>query len=49
MLVTIAALPLANEEEKSGSNSNSTGSGLHHGAIRPMQPAVNPMAALGLG
>jgi len=47
MLVTIAALPLANEEEKS--NASATSNGLHHGAIRPMQPAVNPMAALGLG
>jgi hypothetical protein len=42
MLVTIAALPLANDDEKSGSNSG----GAHHGAIKPQ---VNPMAALGLG
>ena len=42
MLVTIAALPLANDDEKSGSNSG----GSHHGAIKPQ---VNPMAALGLG
>ena len=42
LLVTIAALPLANEQEEKTANS----SGGHHGAIRPM---VNPMGALGLG
>jgi len=43
MLVTIAALPLANEDEKSG---NGNHGGPRHGSIRPQ---VNPMAALGLG
>jgi hypothetical protein len=47
LLVTIAALPLANEqEEKEASNAASHGGGPRHGAIRP---TVNPMAALGLG
>jgi len=44
LLVTIAALPLANEQneqEKSAASGSS-----RHGAIRP---TVNPMAALGLG
>jgi len=45
MLVTIAALPLANEDEKNAGNTVSHG-GTRHGAIRP---TVNPMAALGLG
>ena len=45
LLVTIAALPLANEDEKDSSHSG----GLRHGAIRPVKPMVNPMAALGLG
>jgi hypothetical protein len=45
MLVTIAALPLANEAEKNAGNTVSHG-GTRHGAIRP---TVNPMAALGLG
>jgi hypothetical protein len=45
MLVTIAALPLADEQEKGGGTTTNHG-GLHHGAVRPM---VNPMAALGLG
>ncbi len=45
MLVTIAALPLANEQEKDAASANSHG-GLRHGAIRP---SINPMAALGLG
>jgi len=45
MLVTIAALPLANEAEKSAGNAATHG-GSRHGAIRPM---VNPMSALGLG
>jgi hypothetical protein len=44
LLVTIAALPLANEQEEQKSAAGSGGS--RHGAIRPM---VNPMAALGLG
>lgn len=44
LLVTIAALPLANEEERSVATTNH--GGLRHGAVRPM---VNPMAALGLG
>ena len=47
LLVTIAALPLANEDEKAAA---SHGSGARHGAIRPqVRPGVNPMAALGLG
>jgi hypothetical protein len=45
MLVTIAALPLANEPEKSAGTTANHG-GIRHGAIRP---TVNPMAALGLG
>jgi len=45
LLVTIAALPLANEQEKSAANA-AKHAGANHGAIRPM---VNPMAALGLG
>ena len=45
MLVTIAALPLANEEEK-GVGANANHGGTRHGAIRP---TVNAMAALGLG
>lgn len=45
MLVTIAALPLANEDEKNAGNTANHG-GTRHGAIRP---TVNPMAALGLG
>jgi hypothetical protein len=48
LLVTIAALPLANEQEEqqksAGTSVSHSGSG--HGAIRPM---VNPMGALGLG
>jgi hypothetical protein len=48
LLVTIAALPLANEEEKSGAGA--TYSGLRHGAIRPtVNPSINPLGALGLG
>jgi hypothetical protein len=43
LLVTIAALPLANEQEQQKNGSNYGG---HRGAIRP---AVNPMGALGLG
>ncbi len=46
LLVTIAALPLANEQEKEAANTASHGGGPRHGAIRP---TVNPMAALGLG
>jgi len=43
MLVTIAALPLADQEEKAGSSPR-------HGAIRPnVASHVNPMGALGLG
>ena len=46
LLVTIAALPLANEDEKSAASHGSP----RHGAIRPqVRPSVNPMAALGLG
>jgi hypothetical protein len=45
MLVTIAALPLANEQEKDAGNAASHG-GIRHGAVRP---TINPMAALGLG
>jgi hypothetical protein len=45
MLVTIAALPMANEEEKGVATTANHG-GIRHGAVRPM---VNPMAALGLG
>jgi hypothetical protein len=45
LLVTIAALPLANEDEKNTGNAANHG-GIRHGALRPM---VNPMAALGLG
>jgi hypothetical protein len=45
MLVTIAALPLANEPEKSAGTAANHG-GIRHGAVRP---TVNPMAALGLG
>ena len=44
LLVTIAALPLANEQEQQKSAAGTGGA--HHGAIRP---TVNPMAALGLG
>ena len=47
LLVTIAALPLANEDEKSAA---SHGGSPRHGAIRPqVRAGVNPMAALGLG
>ncbi|WP_395023041.1 transglycosylase SLT domain-containing protein [Dongia sp.] len=46
LLVTIAALPLANEQEKEAANAAGHGGGPRHGAIRP---TVNPMAALGLG
>src|SRR5262249_34214677 len=47
MLVTIAALPLGNEDEKSvATTSTANHGGIKHGAIRP---GVNPMAALGLG
>jgi len=42
MLITIAALPTAREEENNG--------GAHHGAIHPhVASTINPMAALGLG
>jgi hypothetical protein len=50
LLVTIAALPLANEaaNEKDNKSATTGGSG-HHGAIRPQMPQVNAMGALGLG
>jgi hypothetical protein len=47
LLVTIAALPLANEQEEQKSAANTANhGGVRHGAIRP---GINPMAALGLG
>jgi hypothetical protein len=42
MLVTLAALPTAQEEQNDGSSAK-------HGAIHPHAPTINPMAALGLG
>jgi hypothetical protein len=45
LLVTIAALPLANEQNEEQKTAAGSG-GSRHGAIRPM---VNPMGALGLG
>jgi hypothetical protein len=45
LLVTIAALPLANEQNDRQQTAAGSG-GSRHGAIRP---GVNPMAALGLG
>ena len=49
LLVTIAALPLANDDEEKSAG-NTTYSGLRHGAIHPhINPSVNPMGALGLG
>jgi len=45
LLVTIAALPLANEEEKNAASHGNT-AGSRHGAIRP---SINAMGALGLG
>jgi hypothetical protein len=50
LLVTIAALPLANEAaNEKDSRSGTTGGSGHHGAIRPRMPHVNALAALGLG
>ena len=42
MLVTLAALPTAQEEQNRGDAAK-------HGAIHPHAPTINPMAALGLG
>jgi hypothetical protein len=42
MLVTLAALPTAQEQQGNGASPK-------HGAIHPHAPTINPMAALGLG
>jgi hypothetical protein len=42
MLVTLAALPTAQEQQDQGGSPK-------HGAIHPHAPTINPMAALGLG
>jgi len=47
LLVTIAALPLANEQKEQ--EKSATNSGNHGGIHRAMRPTVNAMGALGLG